>query len=112
MSEQPAAAETEANYLITAERRASVEAVLFGDMENPSPRERLERVCDALFWNMVQRITPGPPPRKVEQGTIDFMTAEVRDGRTKKESQTVLVAMRRELREAVQDESTEEAETP
>ncbi|MDZ4247829.1 MAG: hypothetical protein U1D32_00945 [Patescibacteria group bacterium] len=83
--------------LLTDGRRAEVEMVLFGDLENPSPQERLERVSDALFWTMVIRIPTGRSSRKAGQGTVDLMISEVRKGRTRKESQEALMTIRKEL---------------
>lgn len=94
MTEEPA--EKRTNYLITDERRASVEKALFGDMADASLEDRLERVCEALFWNEVQNL--GVRHKPAEQGTIDFMIAEGRAGHTRLESRQVLEVIRTDIR--------------
>ena len=100
-----AEADDATNYLLTAERRTAIEAALFSDLDNPSSPERLERVCDALYWTSILKVPAGKPGRPSSQGVVNFMVAESRAGRTKKESREALSVMRKKLIETVTPET-------
>lgn len=85
------------NYALSDERREAIEAALYGDLDDPTLDERLERIADALYVTMALQIEMGSKGRS-SQGTIDFMTAELRAGRSKTESVQALMVMRKRLR--------------
>lgn len=94
---------------LTEERRAEVESALFGDEGDLPPQARLERVCEALFWTMAMRMPTTRSSRKAAgQSTIDFIVSEVRNGRSKRESQGTLMTMREELQAEVGSSDVEQ----